>query len=1013
MKEPLISFIHNPVKVNIFRIIVFSIIGLVILDQVYSLTKFIYQYSKHYDYGKMLKETCKNSYIEYETERFQLSNNIIDIKINNDNFNNRYNFLILFVSIFVTMFIVFVYTYIFMNSMFNDSMSTLATLVETIGKAQGSKLEIIGNVALKIYDMMGDMFKYGALRNFAIFILFIIRIALILYILLIIPLFIILKFYNNTDISPFIDDKRQFGFLMLNIIFLEIIFVLQFAGNNNISYFTRLIFFCLFILSFFYIFVVVNIYIDINKSNELKNIYENSENKNLKYLSFYRNYKDINQESDVYKSFLTEIFGINKMAFDTSLFKFDIGLPPYIPRDVSDVNMIENILDFNIERIGEYESLSILSKINEYIKLDSFKSIIFFLLILLASIGLIIIIVYLLINFTKWSFLNNIFNDDDSTILYNYAFLPFLLAFMVTIIIVLTKEYNTYINTYMLFKPNSLYKKNLSNINEIFNKILENDKAYVENDSTCKNIVNAIQLVIYSNIFRKDNTAIENIIPEFTYLPECESNDFIDYNKIKAYDFEYTINRKTNIFYSKTKCSSINNDLLINIIKNTSPQELYENVIINKQQSNGINNIQSYSDNFKKQLKFAISNILNQKTYNNLKQLKYTNDYQHNNQLIYIDDNIDSFKKYNQNNYQIQLDKNITLLIDKISDEYFKYIKILFQYNIQFIQSLCGCQKIKDITSEGNTYKDFIEKIESVIKGTGVYEVKSKDYSLNIKKDYIDRFTRTSQIFFTKINKIFSSKLKVSDKNLKLTKYIIKNYNEYQTYISDKYNKNELELIKGGDITINEFKYTDIEKIEKLIKPTLYDNLTKLNEIIKEYSDTDAEIIKNFRNSHNDFKNNINELIRLKDLYIVQFKDKYYTNTSYYIQLIYDYKLEFIEKYINLYTEINNLLAKRELINEEKYNKRKSINEETYNKINDKIINYDTIRKEYEAKYTTIKLMEEDLYKLNVDIRYSQNITTEENKSKKLNELSANTSSIIYIVIICYIILLILTKYIK
>lgn len=1033
----LYSFIYNKTKQNVFKYIVLIIIGLVIFDQIISLTNFIYNYSKYYDYGKMLKDTCKLNYIEFETERFQISNNIIKMKINNDNYNNRFYLIILIISIFISLFITYIYAYIFTNCVFNNPYSFIANILKAVGQSNGLNTQLFISIMKQLKDAF-TIEENSLILKIIKYVFLIINIICSIYLIIIIPLFLILKFYNNIDISLFsnnpIDnnvEEKYKVFFSFNIILLSIIFILQFIQNNSISYFTRFIFFCLFVLAYFYIFVVSDIYIYITKTNNEKNIFENSENEIIKYISFLRNYrqdiKNNDENLNILNKFFNEIFGLNNILFDKSIFttSIDIGINDIKNFDINSENYTQ-ILNFNLLKQGGYSSLENKSNILKNLQINSFKSLIFFLMILLLSILLICVIVYSL-TYSGISIFDGLFAKygEDASILYNLAFIPFLLVFIVILIVILTKEYNTYINSYILYKPNSIYRKNISNINDIFNKIVDNDYATIENNSTCKNTVNAIQLVIYSTLFATQpstnftnlppnnnfvNLVFEdkeyiNILTKFIYSPKCDENDFIDYTKLKEYNFTFVNDNK---FYSKTKCSSINNILLTNLVINTMPTYLYELVIMNNKDIKTLKD--AYIEELKKKFKIAIHNILNKKsTFNNIdKNIKYnSNNYEYNNQLSYF--NISSYSS-DQN---IEISENIYNLIDLVANEYINYIELIFNNNISLVQSLCGCNKIPDQTKDKKSYEKYIPFVIETLNY--IKNDDSKDYSLNIKKSYIDNFIHITSIFFIKLNKIFSTKIKISDKNLKLTKYIIKNYNEYQEYISEKYKKDKLNILDENNSKIDEKKYDKIEEAKKYIFD-IFNNLKEFRDLIKNYTEkdkTNVEKSQKINLLYPIYSDNINKLSDSINNFTITYKDTY-TETDYYKQLIYNYKIEFLNNYLKIFNSHNDLFLKiynndTSLTIEEI--KSKYDNLDNYFKDDEK--NHLKIIEEYENKFDVLIMIENDLFKKSTDNYYSDNILLNENVSKKINNNSLEVSNHIYIVLICYIVIILLSLYIR
>jgi len=81
MKEYLKTMMENSNKKSILQTIVYVIVILLILDQIYTLTKFAIKYNNAFHYGNGIKKVCNEGYIEYETSRFQLSEKNKDLFI--------------------------------------------------------------------------------------------------------------------------------------------------------------------------------------------------------------------------------------------------------------------------------------------------------------------------------------------------------------------------------------------------------------------------------------------------------------------------------------------------------------------------------------------------------------------------------------------------------------------------------------------------------------------------------------------------------------------------------------------------------------------------------------------------------------------------------------------------------------------------------------------------------------------------------------------------------------------
>tara|TARA_B110001450_G_scaffold171403_1_gene159831 strand:+ start:734 stop:1387 length:654 start_codon:yes stop_codon:yes gene_type:complete len=99
---------------KILNITLNTLVFIIIFNQLITLSRFAYIYNFHYDYGNKLKDVCTRENVEYETNRYQLNNNIKNIEINNYNHH-----IILILSIIFTITISIIFTFIFYNEFCN------------------------------------------------------------------------------------------------------------------------------------------------------------------------------------------------------------------------------------------------------------------------------------------------------------------------------------------------------------------------------------------------------------------------------------------------------------------------------------------------------------------------------------------------------------------------------------------------------------------------------------------------------------------------------------------------------------------------------------------------------------------------------------------------------------------------------------------------------------------------------------------------------------------------------
>ncbi len=756
---------------NVLIYVMFVILLIIIIDQVYSLTKFVYDYNSNYDYGRMMKDMCGINYTEYETHRFQLLNNIQDIRIKNDKYSNHMNFIVVIASFIAAVVISVKFAFVF-NSKSKDYLEK--------------------NNFKELWDSFGS-------NGWKWKLFYVIELIMTIYIISIIPIFLIVilaktskdtpfKVYTNDNSNYNWNDLTKFNtsiFAIFGIIFVIMLISMlnnnNNNNNNNNSIFIRMSMFAAFVLAYFYLTVFVEKFLNTKDDKYIKEQYITE----LK--------KDETNDAYIGLKYLHGIFG----------------------RDAKD--------------------------------LDDYKS-------PLSIIGIFVVvcIVLLIIMFTGW------INDDDMMTLINYVLLPYIFILFAVIVIIASKEYNTYVNKYLLYNPYINYTNFLENINNIFNQILENDKTNVTKHSICRNVVNAIHLCIYSDIF--GSVSYDKLfVPALTYSSTCDDTEYIEYNKLA----EYNIEGKDKIFFEdyNNPCQ-IENDILIAVMQEFA--------------------ITTDKEKFKKKLKFCIINLLNNLTYDGRRVLKITNDFKYNNTIIEID-NIQKQLPTFTKKQEYLLD-----VIDYVADEYFMYKIDMYKETMQSIKEFCQCIDIQDITSVGYKEEDFKKKIADTLNDS------NQTYSNNIKKDYIDKFMKRTKQLLISINDHMTTHISVHNKNYKLAQLIIKNYNLMQT---DDFSKHKLLKLIQKIEKADEAKdyYDDIKDIK--------DSIDKLNDFATTYKSNKDENVK--QKAKDEMEKESNNLKK----YISEFLKKNITE-PYYDKLIYDYQKEYITNYINY---INNYFKENKI----------------------------------------------------------------------------------------------------
>ena len=788
MKEYLKIMMENKNKTSILQTVVYVIVGLIILDQIYTLTNFAIKYNNAFNYGNGIKSVCNAGYIEYETPRFQFSKENENMFIDNDIYSTKYTgiFLIICITILLYFNILVVFTY---ASGFLDVESFLTDL-KISSLFTSDFTTIIVAIIVKFFNFIDAS---GNMTNILKILFAMIFYLSILYLVLLVPVFFIVDNQLGVDISPFSSSHYP---KIIHGIFILIISIGSFAstqtnkdGGNlpaQVSPFAFTLLFTMYFVTFHAVKVVYDIYKQ--SLHKQKNTYE-------MICKEYGNENSTEKEGLLEKWF--KIIYEELQSFVSNVFWIAPG------NDVS----LKKIVGLYIAIIIVFVFLQLLL----YIKPTN----------------------YLIFNQ---------FDEDplsDKNILYYLALVPCIVVFVVCFLILITKEYNTLINKYVVYKPTSIYKTKIAKVNTLFNEIIENDKSNIQNNSVCKNVANSIHLVLLSFIFKSSNPSnVDNLfVPEFQYESGCETNRYIQYDKISEYDIDNIINNGDNsIFFNDTKCSSIDNDLLLSVMKGVIPH--YDYVISEK-------DYEKLKSQFVTKMINAIYFAKNGKTYNGERNIKLTTEYEVNNSIVYVNE-----IKEVEGVVSILLDEHMNDVIEFISNEYISYVKYMHDYTIKTITALCKCTSTEQYADKG--YEVLMNKINFTISNDS-----NGTYSLNIKKAYINRFNLKLKEMFDSINVRLSSSIVLSDNNYKLSKMIIENYNIYQDEVHNMFRgqkfltiENKDKEVSFDDIMESEqiikgvhdvFQINDIEDIEESIKD-------KLEELKKKYNQLNATYAKlNFK----------------------------------------------------------------------------------------------------------------------------------------------------------------------
>jgi hypothetical protein len=461
------------------------------------------------------------------------------------------------------------------------------------------------------------------------------------------------------------------------------------------------------------------------------------------------------------------------------------------------------------------------------------NSIIYELLIFLASLFAVYFIVAVLVRFFIPSGnedydinMYKLFSRKDTTNVFRYGIVPVLSMIAINLVVYANKNHNRYINHYILEKPEYQYKHHIEKINNIFNQLLQNDEATIENASICRNMANAVHLVLYSSIFSSVSQDLL-FVPDFNYTSSCNNDQqYIEYAKIREYEFNHYMKyHKDAMFFNKDNCKSVKNDILGGVMIDIK------------------NKFETKAD-IKTNLGTAFKNIFAGRSYYSEKLLLSSAKKNELNKII--------LKMTSANVPEISdrvLKKKLDILADEINNMYYAYIDDMYKSMLVTLRTLCGCNSIKDITS--GSLKD--EDITNTINDN------NNTFSINIKKDFINQiFIKKTQALFSNINEKLTTQITKDGKNHKLTKLIIANFNNLQTEDEVKYYK---------------------EKLHKIENVSYKDPLQNVYESFADVTDFDTSE----KNSTTMRK------------YLLAYISSKNTNGDYYLELIYDKKVKYME----------------------------------------------------------------------------------------------------------------------
>jgi len=526
-----------------FIVIVIGI--LIIIDEIFHISKFCYKYTYLYNYGKLNENICKkdnNNLIEYETARYRICNEINKYKLEKDLFNKNWINYAVFVSILIISLLIclsfgYLFYYFFIANNKNCDMN------------ENNKSFI--NLFLECLSIETKLpnctFNY-----------------IILYtIIFIYPLIFILKFLFKIDYT--FENKSIFLKILHFLIFISFCyytFLLTQIKNDNEDYWNlnKITIFVIFIIVFYVANYLYNkAYEDYYNISKDTNIY--SGNKTIvgilnKYFNFSINnqddFRDINffeiykQEEpekpiepikpDNYNSFkICQNFTDEKNKYcynykdnKEEYYKIKNSVEEYnekkkiYDKEMKTYNMKYNIYKNNKLDFPEFVPI-LTNLLPNLLGANKTSHILLFILMII-----IYIYYYHLKLYKKFEFANFVY----------YTILVYVISILSIYVLsnsILT--YNTYVNKYLIYEPIAYYKEDLFNMDVLFNALLNKDSDKNKSD-------------IYINIYNKINSKSFSTFNKITSPTSKSSKDIINKDPIT---YPTTINNDEDIL-NKLRC---------------------------------------------------------------------------------------------------------------------------------------------------------------------------------------------------------------------------------------------------------------------------------------------------------------------------------------------------------------------------------------------------------------------------------------------------------------------------
>ena len=799
--------------------IIFLVGLIIIIDEIYNLTKFAYRYTYLYNYGNMNEKVCNKNKLEYETARYRIYNEINKYKLEKDIFNKTWLNYLTYIGIFILSILLsisfgYLFYHIFIDT--NDNC-----------KENPDNMSIIKQIMQCLCSDCHTYIPNCFINYLMVFILMVIY-----------PLIYILKLGIKLDFTwnaGYYTKLLHILFFIGLVYYIIVIFMEKSDETNQEKYIKALIF------TFYIIIFYMNNYI-FNKTfdefNSITKVYNLYNNKNEEQAEADTTFFDVYKQEEPLKPLSIDIpYSSNNLNL-LQVFKYckeeDFKEPNTYCNSVKAEGFEKDkkIMDNYYKQLENYENdMKIYKdKYNVYQNnKTNFPDVVYILYTMFPKltgiqkreIQILFILLVILIIITYYLKSNK--NKYGDYVFYT-AFLYILGILSIIIITNAVLIYNTYVNKYLIYEPIHNYKNSMNNKNTIFNLIIKKDKSLKE---FYKKVSDDSTLDI--DIGTPNNFSIDDLIKKIKNKENIDNTNPIILSdsslfsvQLKLYKALYSYTLTDNKYTSQITDGA-----------NDNKKYNYYYITQNYIQIKGTPIILTDYNNLKNYIKLLLvtdENAIKER----IKQLKT-------NFKFYVFN--DEAEKIKENG--LILDKNAIKKKQEIKEN--AYIKIegeIYDYNLYLINKvfdiyqelLIDCRKIfielfnnLMISCDYTNFINVDEKIAELDKkllnnGKTNFKTDSNEPAINIYKKIIENIINKLNISLRKhinIIKIYirsfemvsvSSSISKSDKS-KLINKIINNYN---LFASDE-NKH----------TINDF-YKIIVKLKSNFQSSKYNTMDSL-----------------------------------------------------------------------------------------------------------------------------------------------------------------------------------------